>query len=733
MSLINFPILYIPDPGKGRPLFNGQIYVGQPDLDPTVVINQKQLNVIEENGTVVPVAQPFVLSAGGVPVYNGKPVRLDVDGNYSIKILSKLGAQVYYIENVFEGQPVTEALLINDLSQAYDFTTVAAYKASAIAFPAGKRIYLADRKADFVVISGTGTANNYNVIASTGLSQSISWVHKQPLNLGEWGAVGGIDIAPIIRAAQDLLTKGGQILIPQNVGGSYLFSSLDTNGTDCVTLDEQNLSIVGESYGIEIDCTIACDRMIGLNAGFLDTQIENLFLRGSPDAGVTVYANSGIQTFNDASETSRLEIKRVGGEYFNGDGCDVWAVDTTLEQVKFSHCSDGANGAHGISLRGQLASNLPTTSTVLTDCGSFNCDNGMLLDKTTYVTLNSCNNEKCEIAFNIQRADTVVLNACGGEEIAKMLNCGDTADSLKSVSNLIINGIFIFDVVNRKSTGTPSDRLFSFNRTKAVVNGIEMSVSQRGFVNKTPISVDTTSNIVFDNSVSRIDVICQGDGQAKFPEPDHNTSTGIEEVIYLGDGGDDDQNAVSSAGTPYATFDRVRQLLPHLMNQRYNLKIVGTYTGDLQFRNIKASLGQDTGSPVFNIEGNTGTVDIVTGIVSFGGCTGGEGGNGIEVDTLTIGGATVGTSLGVKIKAVTNTSTGVALNIKASHTVVDGMIVTGNPTQAVNCSDTSLVKVRNVSGACVAAINSQASTVYKSGTAFTVGADTTQQAGQILV
>ena len=34
MSIINWDILYINDPLRGRPLFNGQIYVGEPDLDP---------------------------------------------------------------------------------------------------------------------------------------------------------------------------------------------------------------------------------------------------------------------------------------------------------------------------------------------------------------------------------------------------------------------------------------------------------------------------------------------------------------------------------------------------------------------------------------------------------------------------------------------------------------------------------------------------------------------------
>jgi len=43
MSVINWNILYINDPLKGRPLFGGKIFVGEPDLDPEIVINQKQV------------------------------------------------------------------------------------------------------------------------------------------------------------------------------------------------------------------------------------------------------------------------------------------------------------------------------------------------------------------------------------------------------------------------------------------------------------------------------------------------------------------------------------------------------------------------------------------------------------------------------------------------------------------------------------------------------------------
>lgn len=107
MAIIDFPILYVPDPIKGKPLAQGQLFVGEPDLDPEIIINQKQLRIVQEDGTKIDVGQPFILSDGGVPVYQGSTVRLDVDGNFSLKILNSFGSQKYYIENVFEGQPVT--------------------------------------------------------------------------------------------------------------------------------------------------------------------------------------------------------------------------------------------------------------------------------------------------------------------------------------------------------------------------------------------------------------------------------------------------------------------------------------------------------------------------------------------------------------------------------------------------------------------------------------------------
>jgi len=107
-QLVSLGIEYFPDPTKGKPVFFGSIYVGDPDTDPEIESNQKSVTLKEEDGTLVSVSQPVATGAGGVPLYNGSPVQILTDGNYSLKVLNKSGKQVYYVPNFFEGTPLTE-------------------------------------------------------------------------------------------------------------------------------------------------------------------------------------------------------------------------------------------------------------------------------------------------------------------------------------------------------------------------------------------------------------------------------------------------------------------------------------------------------------------------------------------------------------------------------------------------------------------------------------------------
>jgi hypothetical protein len=94
--LVELENRYYPFTNKGQPIFNGSIYVGDPDTDPELPSNQKQVNALQENGSSVVIAQPIRTGSGGVPDLNGSPVQLSTDGDYSIKVLDRNGNQIYY-------------------------------------------------------------------------------------------------------------------------------------------------------------------------------------------------------------------------------------------------------------------------------------------------------------------------------------------------------------------------------------------------------------------------------------------------------------------------------------------------------------------------------------------------------------------------------------------------------------------------------------------------------------
>ena len=112
--------------------------------------------------------------------------------------------------------------LVNDLSQAYIFETVADYQASTVVFPVGKTIHLLDRGADFEVVSGTGTGNNYNIIASGQVDQSIDLDISKGIKAKAFGAVIGslIDNSGALSAA---LSFGRRVHCEE--AGTYWVSS----------------------------------------------------------------------------------------------------------------------------------------------------------------------------------------------------------------------------------------------------------------------------------------------------------------------------------------------------------------------------------------------------------------------------------------------------------------------------------------------------------------------------
>ncbi len=78
---VHNPIFYVPDPDKGKPLAAFKAYFGEVGRDPTNEDNQKFVYALQEDGSAVPMDQPVIGSAGGVPEYNGSFRFLPVRGS----------------------------------------------------------------------------------------------------------------------------------------------------------------------------------------------------------------------------------------------------------------------------------------------------------------------------------------------------------------------------------------------------------------------------------------------------------------------------------------------------------------------------------------------------------------------------------------------------------------------------------------------------------------------------
>jgi hypothetical protein len=116
-NLVTLPVGFYPNPETGKPVGLGQVFLGTAGLDPAVEINRITVLLVQEDGstvTIPPASQPIQLGAGGVPMYNGSPVVIYVtEDDYSMKVTTSNGAQIYYFENV---EALSNASVFQDFS-----------------------------------------------------------------------------------------------------------------------------------------------------------------------------------------------------------------------------------------------------------------------------------------------------------------------------------------------------------------------------------------------------------------------------------------------------------------------------------------------------------------------------------------------------------------------------------------------------------------------------------------
>lgn len=344
-----FPLSYYPDFSKGSPIFSGEIYVGEADTDPQIPANQKQLTVRKEDGTELDVSQPILTGAGGVPSYDGSPVELLVDGEYSIKILNRFGDQEYYVPSVSSDQqflPIDDIPDYTDL--VYDSVSDAIDAVEDGSAPLGSKIRVEDYFGGStpsgsgvlffeVVNPGTGVSDGGKYIdaGSLQLQQNL----KTPYNVKCWGARGnGSDEDQLaLRSCYIYVGSvgGGTVYHP---AGEYLVTApFDTQ----VSEDEgavfqfesnySNLRIIGD--GVEQTKFIPKSNELEIFAinGANNTEfdqiefnnISNGILQNQPKSN-DITVNGGVAQNGNAAnaaiqqyEGSNLKLGRVSFKSFN--------------------------------------------------------------------------------------------------------------------------------------------------------------------------------------------------------------------------------------------------------------------------------------------------------------------------------------------------------------------------------------------------------------------------------
>ena len=165
-NLIRLPFSYYPNPNIARPVFNGQVAIATAGTAPNdFPANLK--TIVDSDGTPLP--NPISISAGGVVNNGGTPVEAFTDGNYAMLVTDSDGVQIYYVEDRFDGEPIT-ADNIGSFAWLQESTAVSAAALTTLAV--GDAVRTQGR-----VTSGDGGENDYVVVpAAAGTNDGFEFI-----------------------------------------------------------------------------------------------------------------------------------------------------------------------------------------------------------------------------------------------------------------------------------------------------------------------------------------------------------------------------------------------------------------------------------------------------------------------------------------------------------------------------------------------------------------------------
>ena len=338
---------YFPDPTIGRPVSNGDIYVGDVDTDPEIVGNQKSISVLQEDGSTVSVTQPISTGAGGVPLYAGSPVTVLVDGDYSLKVLDSTGAQVYYIPSNTDADTAS-AISFWDVSETYS---------------KGDRVRDTDTNVDYFSLTDLNIGNTPDGDGTHWQRENILAYNATLNYISDLDTVVGSDgyeyrclidngpdsstVNPVgdatgtwvkVRQLGNILTYSSKINYPVNVqvlgSNDVLYFSTIANGPDSTVVDP-----VGDATGTWSKVTIGIQKFTSTGTY---TKPSNLYY-----IQVDVQAGGGGAGGIEGTGAGEVSVSTGGGG--GGYATKIIDADDVVATESIVVGAGGAGGAAGVN------------------------------------------------------------------------------------------------------------------------------------------------------------------------------------------------------------------------------------------------------------------------------------------------------------------------------------------------------------------------------------------------
>lgn len=234
------PYEYFPNFNKGGPLYNGKIFIGEVNTDPEVIANQKDVTYQDACSCVVesPIIQPIRTGSGGVPIYNNSPVRLYVNGSYSIKVLDKNNNLIYYTPNVTDDESInTEAILSLTLAEAIAKTDMEVGKTT---------VRISDRDYELFTYRSSLTPNECNIITTgtPGIFLDLNVTPKtNQVGFGVYGLGYPNNEGAKLNVYAQYCRDNSRELILNDLGGAFIIYTTET-------IDFQGIDVIGNRAGI---------------------------------------------------------------------------------------------------------------------------------------------------------------------------------------------------------------------------------------------------------------------------------------------------------------------------------------------------------------------------------------------------------------------------------------------------------------------------------------------------